>query len=454
MYNVDIRNEHAEETPLHVLVSMYHSEYELQAACETLFAHEPPSDVNMADRHGLTPLYIALNTGQKEQDPERRAFYLIGKGASLFGHTGDGKDILYQVATNKTLSDQQSHNLIFRLLSHLVEQDGGDVRLIYQKYYLPRQGAVLTLNAAVNAGRVKTAELLLDLGLERDINKPVGVDSSVTVLDDALSWAERSRQMHIDLLAAYSPGAPRERALTANSVYDPRQGSPSRAAEAYLGLPDALRLLRARGAKRACELKGVYDSVFVDIGLDQPDVWDITQIYWMGFSPETQPNRGQWEIAYELSRLPSADWRDHVIESLRQMYEDDLWRPDLKMLEDGVKLLRDRSHDESSNDSHNNFSSEVSGGVDVVNGELIRRMLAMLTTVGRHDNEGEDDQEVANSVKSKADQKITWIKVRNTQKYGRSSASSGAEIVPEVELVVGGNGSTEIKIGRKRTGRS
>ncbi|GKZ21580.1 hypothetical protein AbraIFM66951_005214 [Aspergillus brasiliensis] len=443
MANLDVLNDYVEETPLHLLVTIYHSEEEFRSACDIFFAHDPPPDVNLGDRKGLAPLLIAADTNQIEQDPEQRAFYLISKGADLGARTREDKDVFCLLANNKTLSDQQSHDIIHRLLSHLATLEGCSIAQAYKKHYLPQRGAILALSTAAMAGRVKTTTLLLDVGLEEVVNNMVNPKDSTTVLDNAISSAEGSRHMHIDLLGAYSPGPPRARAVASQTVYDPRQGPPARAAEAYFGLPEVLHLLRVRGAKRACEL--MPSSHIPEVGLDHPDFWDITQMYWVGFKPETQPNKEHWDVIYQLSRLPSISWRETVINSLRDMYEFDMWWPDLTLLEASISLINKRNENSASTQVVTSTNLPSDRGTEVPDMELVREMLRMLVTA-RH---GEDDVKTTDTIGDASSPLVKWIKIREGQKYGVSSASSGDEMIPEVELVwEGAKGG--FRLGQKR----
>ncbi|GLB08374.1 hypothetical protein AtubIFM57258_004263 [Aspergillus tubingensis] len=439
MTSLDIRNDFVEETPLHLLVTIYHTEEEFRSACEILFAHDPPPDVNLGDRQGLTPLLIAADTNQVTQDPEQRLFYLIANGADLGARNREDKDVFCLLANNKTLSDQQSHDITHRLLSHLASLEGCSIAQAYKKHYLPHKGAILSLSTAAMAGRVKTTTLLLDVGLDEAINNLMNPRDHTTVLDSAISSAERSRHMHLDLLAAYSPGAPRARALAAQTVFDPRQGPPARAAEAYTGLSEVVRLLRARDAKRACELM---PSSHFEVSPDHPDVWDITQMYWIGFAPETQPNKERWEIVYHLSRLPSVGWRETVVDSLREMYQFDLWWPDLAMLEASIILVNKWDKDPASDTVPMSPTLPSDTGTDVVDVELLGQMLRMLITA-RHDA---DDAQTTHEVGDDSTPMTKWIRIREERKYDRSPASSGEQI-PEVELVWGDTG---FRLGQKR----
>ncbi|PWY68716.1 hypothetical protein BO83DRAFT_73956 [Aspergillus eucalypticola CBS 122712] len=439
MASLDIRNDFVEETPLHLLVTIYHSEEEFRPACDILFAHDPQPDVNLGDRQGLTPLLIAADTNQVTQDPEQRLFYLIAHGADLRARTSEDKDVFCLLANNKTLSDQQSHDIIHRLLSHLATLKGCSIAQEYKKHYLPHRGAILTLSTAAMAGRAKTTSLLLDVGLDEAINNSIKPRDPTTVLDSAISSAARSRHMHLDLLAAYSPGAPRARALAAQTVYDPRQGPPTRAAEAYTGLPEVLRLLRARGAKRACELM---PSSHFEVSSDHPDVWDITQMYWLGFTTGTQPNRERWEGFYQLSRLPSVGWRERVIDSLREMYEVDMWWPDLAMLEASINLVNKRDKALASGTVPMSPTLPSDPSTDVVDVELLGQMLRMLITA-RHDA---DDAQTTYEIAYDSTPMTKWIRIREGRKYDRSPASLGEQI-PEVELVWGDTG---FGLGQKR----
>lgn len=441
---LDIRNDYVEETPLHLLVTIYHSEEEFRSACDIFFAHDPPPDVNLGDRQGLTPLLIAADTNQITQDPEQRATYLISKGADVGARTRENKDVFCLLANNKTLSDQQSHDIICRLLTHMATLEGCSIAQVYKKHYLPQRGALLTLGTAAMAGRVKTTALLLDVGLDEVINNVVNPKDPATVLDNTISSAEQSRHMHLDLLAAYSPGAPRARALASQTVYDPRQGPPVRATEAYWGLPEVLQLLRGRGAKRACEL--VPSSHPSHGTIDHPDVWDITHMYWVGFTPETQINRERWEVVYQLSRLPSIGWRETVIDSLRDMYESDTWWPDLAMLEASINVINKGEKNLASNPVLTLPTAPSDTHTEVMDIELLMQMLRMLVTV-RH---GEDDVQKTDDIGDTSTAMSRWVKIREGQKYDRSPTSSEALMIPEVKLVWEGTEGTGFRLGPKR----
>lgn len=270
-------------------------------------------------------MYIALGT---QQNPQRRAMYLAKNGASLFCKVDGVNDIFFRVVTNKSLSDQQSYDLINDLLSHLAQtQDIRDASFqkIYSTYFLPHPGALIALWEAASTGRPKTTRLLLELGLYSRINDLKDDHGSpLTVFDNTLKWAEYSRQAHMEMLAAYKPGAARSRALASKAVYDPKQGGRERAAEAYLGLPEVLWLLRSHGAKRAYELQRLSDHAVFDT------VWDMNDMDLHGFTPETQPNREIWNAVYDLARYP-ADWPEQVTEELQKRY------PEVKVLGDPAK---------------------------------------------------------------------------------------------------------------------
>ncbi|KAK2785625.1 hypothetical protein FQN52_007164 [Onygenales sp. PD_12] len=425
--NIDAKAIDQDNTPLHVIALGQHHEDEVEKAFDMIFGHSPKPNINAQNMRGWTALYAALLT---DHDPARRAKYLVRKGASVVIHANDGKSVFFPITYNINLSDQQSHDLIVDLLSHLVQSEAGlvDIKQAYQKHFLSAPEAILTLSQAAIAGRVKTAELLLDLGLERGINKLVENDPPYTTLDIAIIRAEARRQAHIDSLASYTSNAARQRALATGDVYGKgyeasNREAPSRAAEAYSGAPKVLRLMRSRGAKRAWELEPVVSNAnppnIKDIypKLDhQPDLWDVMDLYWLGFTIETQPNRQDWDILYELSRQPE-NWRSQLVGMLRELYEGGAWRPDIKMLDDAVK----------SQDSKDTGKDNVP---QVPDKEFLREIMTMLAGIGKPESKKRTGKKAADG------QKVVWIEARETTRYGANGLHRTAPgHVLQVELL-------------------
>lgn len=298
MPNIDIRNRFEEETPLHLLATIYHAEDEFEAACEIFLNHSKPADINARTRRGQTPLSIALET---DLDPARRGLFLLNKGADPLMLHAQGRDIFHSIANNAFLTDQASHDLIKTFLLRL----NPDIAHAYKKHYLSQANSHETLIAATSRGKPLTVTLLLSLGLTSHINKPDTSKSPPwTALDQALHSAELSRRAHIQKLASYKAGAARTRALESNLVYEENQGPPARAAEAYRCFPEVIRLLRGAGAKRTCEVEGLSNGDYIS----QPREWDEEEIGLYGFTPETQPNREAWGLLYELAKYSGRGW--------------------------------------------------------------------------------------------------------------------------------------------------
>ncbi|KAF3484462.1 serine/threonine protein kinase [Arthroderma uncinatum] len=391
-----------ENTALHTLILGKRPEDELEGASDIIFAHSPPPVIDARNRRGWTALFGALYT---ESNPERRALYMIEKGANIVIHADDEKDIFFPIAYNIVFSDQECHDLIVKLLSHLIqkEPDMTDIKQAYQKYFLIASGAIQTLAAAAEAGRVKTVKLLLDLGLERNINNFVNTRPLYTVLDSALHKIEARRESHLVSLASYTSIVARKRALADGNVHGKTAESAQRAAEAYSGAPGVLHMLRSRGGKRACELGALPPNTKL-LELNQPDGWDITDLYFLGFTAETQPDKDRWAILYELSRQ-TENWRENLIHQFRQMYEFDIWRPDLRMLEAAVKAQDEKNARET---PETKPGSEV---VEFIDREFYRQILVMLTDIGQveHENIAE---------KTNGDERAVWVEVRETTRYG------------------------------------
>lgn len=425
MKNINARGKYDEETPLHRVVAALHHEEEVEGACDILFAHDPPPDINAINRKGWTPIYYALLT---ERDPFRQAIYFLKKNASLTTVTNDGKNIFFPVTYNVVFTDKQSHDLILELLNHIVRTESGlkDVKDAYQKHFLKAPANLLSLSEAAKAGRELTLTLLLDLGLEQDINKLVETDPPCTVLDQALLSAASRRYDHMESLASYTSAAARKRARAAGNVYGNRSNeSQSRAAEAYTGMVKVLRILRFRGAKRAFELGSLSNEKPLSLRDMYPKYWlhpdlcDVINLYWLGFTPETQPNRHDWDILYELSRC-TGTWREQLVDILREWYEDDVWRPDLKMLERAGKAQQ----------------QEKTNTMGVPDNDFFQKILVMLTTL---------DKAGLNVSATDAKDKVpVWIEARETTCSGANSLHRTTPgYILEVELMGGkGTGNT------------
>ncbi|KAJ5747077.1 uncharacterized protein N7511_008773 [Penicillium nucicola] len=300
MPDIDIINKFEEETPLHLLTTIYHPEEEFETACDILFSHSSPANINATTRRGETPLSIALETNL---NPTRRGRFVLENGADPLILKDQGRDILYSIVNNVVLTDQASHDLIKHFLTSL----NPDIEQAYKTNYLLNSKSNETLFAAASRGKPRTTSLLLALGLISAINKPTNANTPSnsksnpqfwTPLDQALHRAELSRRSHIRKLSSYKAGNARTQALESNLVYDELQGPPSRAAEAYRLFPGVIQILREAGAKRMCELQGSSKGDYIE----QPGEWDKSEILGFGFTADDQPNRESWEALYESAR--------------------------------------------------------------------------------------------------------------------------------------------------------
>ncbi|OGE52472.1 hypothetical protein PENARI_c010G05200 [Penicillium arizonense] len=224
MPNIDIINRFEEETPLHLLSTIYHPEDEFETACNALLDHSLPANMNAKTRRGETPLSIALETNL---NPIRRGRFLLEKGADPLILKDQGRDIFYSIANNVVLTDQDSHDLIQHFLLHL----NPNIQQAYKTHYLPNPNSNATLFAAASRGKPQTTSLLLTLGLIKSINNPSNPKSNstskserLTPLDQALHSAELTRRAHMRRLASYKAGIARTKALEADLVYDENQG--------------------------------------------------------------------------------------------------------------------------------------------------------------------------------------------------------------------------------------
>lgn len=291
MSNIDIPNRFQQDTPMHLLSTIYHSEDEFETACNVLIGHSSPADIDKKTRHGATALSIAL---ESNLDPERRGRFLLDKGANTTLTNDRGRDIFYSISNNVAISDRDSHDLI----QHFLHSLGPNMQQVFERHYLKnKSNSHESIFAAAGRGKPRTLALLLSLGLTGQVNNLDRTKSPPrTPLDQALHSAEVSRRAHIQGLASYKAGKLRANALDHNLVYDEDQGPPDRAAEAYKGFPEVLQILRDTGAKRRCELEGNSNGDYIA----QPKEWDKSELQKYGFTQETQPNVASWRGLYDL----------------------------------------------------------------------------------------------------------------------------------------------------------
>jgi hypothetical protein len=151
-------------------------------------------------------------------------------------------------------------------------------------------------------------------------------------------------------------------------------------------MPRILRMLRHEyGAKKAIEMlpesgDETQKQLRTDIMNEQfylvaGGAWDLTVLYECGYTPETQPQRDQWRILYELNTYCD-DFDEKLLRCLKAKYidEDDEgeWRPHIKLLKTAVP-------------------SKKTAGTDVftsVRDRLLPRIIAMFKELGRVDEEG------------------------------------------------------------------
>ncbi|OJJ51150.1 hypothetical protein ASPZODRAFT_55425 [Penicilliopsis zonata CBS 506.65] len=290
---VDIRGLYEDDTPLQKLATVYHPADEFEECCRVLLSHTQPADINKKTSRGATPLLIAL---QGKWDPVRRGLFLLEKGANPLLTMTDGKDVFFAVASNESLSDQQSHDLMHQLLDH-VDPASKDIRQTYHTHFLNRNpaGCMHALFATAEKGKLKTTLLVLDLGLAARINELNPLKSPpITALDHALSAAEKSRREHLETLATRKHGD------ESHDYHQWQLGPPPHAAEAFRNFPELVRVLRSRGAKCAWELtmrgyltqrvRGFTSAIFQGGGVTPA---------------QQQPDGDRWQIVYDLARYPS-----------------------------------------------------------------------------------------------------------------------------------------------------
>ncbi|KAF7718280.1 Uncharacterized protein PECH_002882 [Penicillium ucsense] len=300
--NIDIANRFDEDTPLHLLTTTYHEEAEFEASFEIMSAHHKRPNINAKNRLGQTPLSIALETAW---DPARRGLFLLDKGADPRALHVRDRDIFHAMANNAVLSDQATCDLIRKFLNHL----DLNIENAYKQHYLTNPKSHESFIAAASRGKPSTVQLLLSLGLLIHLNKAdISKSPPWTALDHALHAAELSRRAHIQKLVSYRAGPSRQRALEAHLVYEPNQGPPARAAEAYKLFPEVIQILRAAHALRTCEIQGLSSGDYIQ----QPREFDENELSHYKFTPDTQPNSEMWQVLYDEAKYESRGWLDKL----------------------------------------------------------------------------------------------------------------------------------------------
>lgn len=437
--NVNVHNKWNKETPLNLLATIYHTEDEFKAACDILWSLGGPTqvDIDAADNRGMTPIFCALQSS--DIDASGRGIYLLRRGASLTALADELKDIFYALVWNRSLSDSQCYNLTIQILAHV---EGSPPRLddehdnlvlkykpVYQSHFQPfsseerQRASLLSIWVAATSGRLLTTRLLLDLASPSKtlLNEPTVAyrrffrgtssrDPPETLLDRAILCAEDLRRLHIDSLRLFKAGVARERAITQNLAFDSVDILfPEHAAEKLANMGGVLRMLRHEyGAKKAIEMIPEEEKQLRTDIMNQQfyfvagGPWDLTVLYECGYTPETQPQRDEWRILYELSTY-CEDFDEKLLEALKSRYidEDDEgeWRPHIKLLKTAVPVNKTPD-------------TEV---FTRVRDRLLPRILSMFKELGKVDEEGR-----------------VWIEACD-------ETSISAEAKWEVEVLDGGN---------------
>ncbi|KAK2749483.1 hypothetical protein FQN57_006417, partial [Myotisia sp. PD_48] len=418
--DVDEMNEWG-ETPFKLLFQHFRKpDEELFEQCEILFNLQPGLKVDFEPRRSdFTLLELSLATKEKNQDARKRALYLLEKGADPLRRGTKGDDVFCNLMTNDFLSDKDTHDILLELLSKIAKIKGEspeDAQSIYQKYFLPSSRAICTLSTAVSAGRLKTTKLLLELGLAEKINDILPGDPPRTILDAAIWRAGMIRDNHFHQLAKYRDKESRKRAIAEKVVYQVQKESPERAAEAYAAAPKILHVLQANGAKVSGELPGFKPTMELCLPY-QPDYRDVQDLWWLGLTLDTQPDREEWEILYKVTRFPES-WREQVVDLLFEDYSEGAWRPDMDLL----NCIKARQ-----NPKQNLSKGTGAINLQAMDWQLIERMTKMLPTL-RVPKTGPGTEEPTR-------ESGAWVEARETKRYGKhGSTRSTNEPGPILEV--------------------
>lgn len=384
--------------------------------------------------------------------------YLLRRGASLTELIDEAKNIFHSISSNPSLSDSQSYNLIVQILAHLEGSPAtleiGDkhegivlkYRPVYRSHFQPfsseqrQRSTLLSIWVTATSGRLLTTRLLFDLNeIPEDLlNEPTifynrffrdisSLDLPGTLLDRALMVAEDVRRQHIDSLRFFKVGAARERAITQNLAFGTTDmGFPKHAAEILANMPPILRMLRHEyGAKKAIEMipeesdDEKQKQLRTDITNHQfwfvtGGAWDLIVLYECGYTLETQPQRAEWRILYELNNTCCDDFDERLLRTLKDKYfnvdDEREWRPHIKLLKTAVPLKRNPDMDLFTR----------------IRDRLLPRIISMFKELGIVDEEGR-----------------TWVEASD-------ETSFWGEAKCEVEILSGGKVGETRKIKQKR----
>jgi ankyrin repeat protein len=210
-------------TPLHIIANIDSPREQFKSNACALLSKPSTVNINASDCHGTKPLLIALG---KSTDAMYRAMIFLDYGADIYAVNDSGHNVFSVIAANKSFIDEDSVAHIKTLLLRV----NGSPRLAFKKF---EESSLIALWNACDGARLKTLQLLLDLGLSKHINKVWDIRGGTTVLDIALLMGEASRNRYIDNCAKYERVPGSKQIEESDHLYDVRQGGQERARKYY-----------------------------------------------------------------------------------------------------------------------------------------------------------------------------------------------------------------------------
>lgn len=201
------------ETVLHLAVRTPASDKDFEDRVRLLVAQSPPANINATDKHGTTPLMLALSSRRSGEAEARSEILLRYKARVDFKPNEDSRDFILVVCNNSILTDSQSLHILKKLLNRFNE---------IEKHQMARASkgrvsdtVVTALVEAVRNGQYFCVKYLLELGVD-----PNAIDEErLTALDWALGNGERVRRRFLTSISENFSPSERKQAIEKGSVF-------------------------------------------------------------------------------------------------------------------------------------------------------------------------------------------------------------------------------------------
>ena len=187
--DINRKNESYGESAVHWVARSVSSNDQFEKTLALLLAQNPPANVNARDRYGQTP-FLDVATHRKAEEVMSRTNMLIRLNADPKLRDNDGRDFLYALCENESLTDQETLGITMSVMNQFPEQDRHCIASVSR---LQSEGST-ALISAVREGKLSCARYLV--GLNIDINA-VDTKARKTALDCAIDAADLWRDVLI-----------------------------------------------------------------------------------------------------------------------------------------------------------------------------------------------------------------------------------------------------------------